>query len=98
MTAALEKLGQDNLKYQVLPTTWTCVMHHKGSDYTLMADAVVDNVARFGAQRASRPATPTSPQVARAGTGVNTFLGINDTIGTFCANAAKQGSQDTSSG
>ena len=101
MTAALEKLGQDDPKYQVLPTTWIRVMHPKGSGYTPMADAVVDNVLRFGAQGASPPATPTPPQGRTCtGTGVNKFLGrddMNDKIGTFCADAAKQGSQDTNS-
>ena len=101
MTAALEKLGQDDPKYQVLPTTWIRVMHPKGSGYTPMADAVIDNVLRFGAQGANPPATPIPPQGRTCtGTGVNKFLGrddMNDKIGTFCADAAKQGSQDTNS-
>ena len=101
MTAALEKLGQDDPKYQVLPITWIRVLHPKGSGYAPMADAVIDNVLRFGAQGASTPAAPTPPQGRTCtGTGVNKFLSrddMNDKIGTFCADAAKQGSQDTNS-
>lgn len=105
MTAALQKLGQDDPKYQVLPITWIRIMHPKGSGYTPMADAVIDNVLRFGAQGASSPAptdTPTPPQGLKCtGTGVNKFLALgdmNDKIGTFCADAANQGVQDQNSG
>lgn len=105
MTAALKKLGQDDPKYQVLPLTWTRMMHPKGSGYKTMSDAVIDNVLRFGAQGASSPAsTPgsTPPQGRNCtGTGVNKFLGrddMNDKIGTFCADAAKQGVQDKDTG
>ena len=98
MTAALENLGQDDPKYQVLPTTW---IHPKGSGYAPMANAVIDNVLRSGAREASTPVVPTPPQGRTCtGTGVNKFLsrdGMNDKIGTFCADAAKQGSQDTKS-
>lgn len=105
MTAALQKLGQDDVKYQVLPVTWLRVMHPKGSGYTPMADAVIDNVLKFGAQGGSSPTTsqsPTPPQGPTCrGTNVNRFLGrddMNNQIGRFCADAAKQGVQDTNSG
>jgi hypothetical protein len=101
MTAALRKLGQDNPKYQVLPITWARMMHPKGSGYAPMADAVIDNVLRFGAKGASSPATTprSAPSQGRkcTGTGVNKFLGrddMNDKIGKFCADTAKQGVQD----
>lgn len=108
MTAALEKLGQDDPKYQMLPITWIRVMHPKGSGYTPMADAVIDNVLQFGAQGASPPAPtqapspPLPPQgTTCTGTGVNKFLSrddLNDKIGTFCADAANQRVQDKDSG
>lgn len=49
MLEALKKLGQDDVKYQVLPDTWLRVMHPKGSGYTTMSDAVIDSVLKFGA-------------------------------------------------
>lgn len=66
-----------------------------------MPDAVIEDVLRFGAQGASPPAAPTPPQGRTCtGTGVNKFLSrgdMNDKISTFCADAAKQGSQDINS-
>ena len=101
MTAALERFAQDDPKCQVLPTTWICVMHLKGSGYKPTPDAVIEDVLRFGAQGASPPAAPTPPQGRTCtGTVVNKFLSrgdMNDKISTFCADAAKQGSQDTNS-
>ena len=105
MTAALTKLGEDNAKYLPLPITWIRVMHPKGSGYTAMADAVIDTVLRFGAQGASSPATTpgSTPHQGRkcTGAGANKFLGrddMNDKIGRFCADAAKQGVQDKDTG
>ena len=102
MTVTLKKLGQDDPKCQILPTTWIRVMYPKGSVYTPMTDAVIDKVLRFVAEGASPPAARTPPQGRKCtGTGVNKFLSrgdMNVKIGTFCADAAKQGSQDTNSG
>lgn len=105
MTAALTKLGEDDAKYQVLRITWIRVMHPKGSGYTPMADAVIDDVLHYGAQGTNGGGTTqgsTPPQGRRcAGMGVNKFLGrddMNNQISIFCADAAKQGVQDTNSG
>ena len=48
MTATLTKMSEDDVKYQALPITWIRIMHPKGSGYTMMADAVIDNVLRYG--------------------------------------------------
>ena len=53
MTAALTKLAQDDVKYQVLPITWIRVMHPKGSGYKPLSDAVIDAVLKYGAAGAS---------------------------------------------
>ena len=105
MTAALQKLAQDDVKYQILPITWLRIMHPKGSGYTAMADAVIDNVLKFGAQGLGASATSqvptTSQRPACAGDSANKFLGrddLNNQIGTYCADAANQGTQDPNSG
>lgn len=53
MTAALTKLAQDDVQYQLLPITWTRVMHPKGSGYKSMSDAVIGAVLKYGAAGAS---------------------------------------------
>lgn len=105
MTAARTKLGEDYVKYHVLPITWIRVTHPKGSGYALMSDAVIDNVLQYGAQggdgggTTQKPTPPTGRQCA--GMGVNKDLGrddMNNQISIFCADAVKQGVQDTNSG
>lgn len=97
MTAALLKLGKDDVEYQLLPTTWIRMMHPKGSEYATMSDAVIDNVLRFGAQGGDgKDPTkgPPGPDGHKcASSDGNKFLGrddMNDKIGKFCADAAKQ--------
>lgn len=105
MTAALQKLAQDDVKYQLLPITWIRMMHPKGFGYTAMADAVIDEVLKFGAQGLGASATSQVPTTSQsptcAGDSANKFLGrddLNNQIGTYCADAAKQGTQDPNSG
>ena len=107
MTAALTKLAQDDVKYQVLPITWTRVMHPKGSGYKPMSDAVIDAVIQNGAADVSSDGGGSSgPQSAgltctTGANGNNKFLArddLNNQIGTFCGDAAQQGVQDPNSG
>ena len=112
MTAALTKLGQDYSQYSPLPITWLRVMHPKGSGYTPMADAVIDNVLRYGPTGGdSGPSggggggndgTPPSPNGLKCtGTANNKFMSrddMNDKLGKFCADAAAQKVQDKDSG
>lgn len=104
MTAALIKMGEDDVKYQGLSITWIRMMHPKGSGYTPMADAVIDNVLRYGAsgEDDSNGSTPPTPNGTKCtGTGNNKFIGrddMNDKLGKFCADAATQKVQDKDSG
>ena len=108
MTAALTKLAQDDVKYQVLPITWIRVMHPKGSGYKPLSDAVIDAVLKCGAAGASGSGGGGSPGTQSAGlkcttgaNGNNKFLArddLNNQIGTFCGVAAQQGVQDHNSG
>ena len=103
MTAALTKLAQDDVLYQLLPIAWTRVMHPKGSGYKTMSDAVIDAVLKYGAAGASGSAGG-SPGTQSAGVkcttganGNNKFLArnnLNNQIGTFCGVAAQQGVQN----
>ncbi|KAL8724612.1 MAG: hypothetical protein Q9181_006752 [Wetmoreana brouardii] len=105
MTAALTKLGEDDVKYQMLPITWIRVMHPKGSGYTPMADAVIDNVLRYygaSGEESGNGGTPSNPNGLKC-TGIDNkkFMGrddMNDKIGKFCADAAAQKVQDKDSG
>ena len=108
MTAALTKLAQDDVKYQILPITWIRVMHPKGSGYKPLSDAVIDAVLKYGAAGASGSGGGGSPGTQSAGlkcttgaNGNNKFLArddLNNQIGTFCGVAAQQGVQDHNSG
>ena len=112
MTAALTKLAQDDVKYQVLPITWIRVMHPKGSGYKPMSDAVINAVLQYGPTVAGSSGggggggtTPGkgSPglKCATGANGNNKFLArddLNNQIGTFCGDAAQQGVQDSNSG
>ena len=109
MTAALTKLAQDDIQYQLLPITWIRMMHPKGSGYKPMSDAVIDAVLKYGATGAdSGGGGGGSPGTQSAGLNCNTgangnnkFLArddLNNQIGTFCGVAAQQGVQDPNSG
>lgn len=106
MTAKLTQMGNDDVKYQVLPITWIRIMHPKGAGYTPMADAVIDNVLRFGptstgGDGGNGDAPPAPDSHTCAGIDNNKFMGrddMNDKIGKFCADAATQKVQDKNSG
>ena len=114
MTAALTKLAQDDVQYQMLPITWIRVMHPKGSGYKPMSDAVIDAVLKNSAAGAGAGgASSNSPSTQSPGTqspglkcttganGNNKFLArddLNTQIGTFCGVAAQQKVQDPNSG
>lgn len=104
MTAALTKMGEDDVQYQVLPITWIRVMHPKGSGYTPMADAVIDNILQYGASGGDGNTGDTPPPpsgLTCTGTGNNKFMSrddMNDKLGKFCTEAAAQKVQDKDSG
>lgn len=103
MTAALTRMGQDDVKYQLLPITWIRVMHPKGSGYTQMADAVIDNVLRYGPSAGDgSTVTPSTPNGLKCtGTEKNKFIGrddMNDKLRKFCTDATAQRVQDIGSG
>lgn len=103
MTAALTKMGQDDVKYQFLPITWIRVMHPKGSGYAQMADAVIDNVLRYGASAGDGSnVTPSTPNGLKCTGTENTKSigrdGMNDKLGKFCTEATAQKVQDKDSG
>jgi len=106
MTTALTKLGQDDVKYQVIPITWIRMMHPKGAGYTPMSDAVIDNVIRYsaagGGSGVGGGTPPTAPNgIKCTGTGNTKFMArddMNNQIGRFCADAAARKVQDPGSG
>ena len=104
MTAALTKLGEDDVKYQILPLTWIRIMHPKGSGYTPMADAVIDNVLKYyGAAEAAgdNGGTSSTPSgLTCAGNDNQPWTSqtpLTSNIGLFCADAAAQKVQDKDS-
>lgn len=104
MTAALTKMSEDDIKYQVLPIAWIRIMHPKGSGYAPMADAIIDNLLRHrpSGGDGGNGGTPSTPNGLKCtGTGNNKFIGrddMNDKLGKFCADAAAQKVQDKDSG
>ena len=109
MTAALTKLAQDDVQYQMLPITWIRIMHPKGSGYKPMSDAVIDAMLGYSAAGAgagggssSSPSTQSPGLKCTTGAnGNNKFLArddLNNQIGTFCGVAAQQKVQDPGSG
>lgn len=101
MTLALYKLALSNATLAMLPVTWLRIMHPKGFGYEAMSNAVIDKVLQYGAQGFALNTTTNPEQGLQcSGTGNKYFLGrddLNDAIGKFCADAAKQKVQDDNS-
>ncbi|KAL8928653.1 MAG: hypothetical protein Q9172_000868 [Xanthocarpia lactea] len=101
MTAALTKMGEDDVKYQVLPLTWIRIMHPKCSGFTPMADAIIHSVLQYyGASEAAgdnggTSSTPSGPTCAGNDNQPWTSqTHLTSNIGLFCADAAAQKVQD----
>ncbi|KAJ3539856.1 hypothetical protein NM208_g5315 [Fusarium decemcellulare] len=87
MTETLKKLGEVNERLAMLPITWIRIMHPKGSGYKEISNAVIDKVLEFSA---------TGGRDDQPEQGLK--YDMNDKIGKFCSEAAKQRVQDKDSG
>lgn len=98
MTSALNKLAEQDAKYESLPIMWERILHPKSLGYKEMSSAVIDKVLKYN----TGPVDPGYPQgLACTGKEVNKFLSRDDLkskIDVFCADASKQKEHDSGSG